>query len=327
MAAEIPIIRADNQELMLELVRKDLALQPADVIPILTGPTASGKSSLAMAWCEQEDRELISADSMQIYRGFDIGTAKATVDEQERVVHHLIDIVDANESYSVARFVNDACNVLRTGQTEGRRFLICGGTGQYISALYEGLKFSDPAPSEELRQIINRRISERGLKESYALLAAMDPEAAEQIPPENHRRIARFFEKFELTGKTLSELNAESRMKTPAFNFRVYQLNWDCRQDLYGRINQRTEEIYDAGLITETRVLMEQYTSYSTAPAFSGIGYREALQHINGDLTEAEARENTATATRRYAKRQLTWFRPKKYVISLLYSSKNCKTT
>ncbi|NLC40217.1 MAG: tRNA (adenosine(37)-N6)-dimethylallyltransferase MiaA, partial [Clostridiaceae bacterium] len=314
MAVETSIIKADTQELMLEFVRKDLALQAVDVIPILTGPTASGKSSLAIAWCEQDGRELISADSMQIYRGFDIGTAKASTDEQKRVVHHLIDIVDANESYSVARFVNEACDILRTGQAEGKRFLICGGTGQYISALYEGLNFSDPAPSEELRQIVNKRIAKRGLKESYALLAAMDPEAAEQIPPENHRRIARFFEKFELTGKTLSELNAESRMGTPDFKFRLYQLNWECRQDLYKRINQRTEEMYDAGLISETRALMERYTSYSNDPAFNGIGYREALQHITGDLTEAEARENTATATRRYAKRQLTWFRPKKYV-------------
>ncbi len=321
MAVGAQEIRADTQAMMLELVRRDLALQAADVIPILTGPTASGKSSLAMAWCEQEDRELISADSMQIYRGFDIGTAKATREEQARVLHHLIDIKDAQEGYSVAQFVSDACEILASGQAEGRRFLICGGTGQYISALYEGLKFSDPAPSEELRHSINKKISERGLQESYALLAALDPEAAEQISPENRRRIVRFFEKFELTGKTLSELNAESRMKTSAFNFRVYQLNWDKRQNLYNRINQRTETMYDAGLISETRSLMERHTSYATDPAFCGIGYREALQHINGELTEAEARENTATASRRYAKRQLTWFRPKDYVIRLLYSS------
>ena len=323
MAVGTQEIRADTQAMMLELVRRDLALQAADVIPILTGPTASGKSSLAMAWCEQEDRELISADSMQIYRGFDIGTAKATRDEQARVLHHLIDIKDAQERYSVAQFVSDACEVLASGQAEGRRFLICGGTGQYISALYEGLQFSDPAPSEELRHSINEKIAERGLQESYALLAALDPEAAEQISPENRRRIVRFFEKFELTGKTLSELNAESRIKTRAFNFRVYQLNWDKRQNLYNRINQRTEAIYDAGLISETRSLIERHPSYATDPAFCGIGYREALQHIKGELTEAEARDNTATATRRYAKRQLTWFRPKEYVIRLLYSSQD----
>ncbi|NLV98302.1 MAG: tRNA (adenosine(37)-N6)-dimethylallyltransferase MiaA [Clostridiaceae bacterium] len=326
MVFQTHIIQADTQELMLELVRKDLAGQDADLIPILTGPTASGKSSLAMRWCELEDRELISADSMQIYRGFDIGTAKASQDEQKRVLHHLIDIKDANDRYSVANFVNDASEILSAGQSEGRRFLICGGTGQYISALYEGLKFSDPAPTEEFRHSINEMITKRGLKESYALLAALDPEAAEQISPANRRRIVRFFEKFELTGKTLSELNAESRLKSSSFKFRVYQLNWECRQDLYNRINQRTEEMYDDGLISETRSLMERYDSYSTAPAFSGIGYREAIQYINGRLTEAEARENTATASRRYAKRQLTWFRPKEYVNSLLYTSKICQS-
>lgn len=318
---EEKMIQADSETLMLESIIRDFERQEADVIPILTGPTASGKSSLALAWCELEGRELISADSMQIYRGFDIGTAKATSEEQKRVSHHLIDIKNADEQYSVAQFVDDASRLLSEGQTAGKRFLICGGTGQYISALVEGLKFSGPAPSEELRNFINKKIKERGWEESYALLAALDPEAAEQIPPENRRRIVRFFERFELTGKTLSELNAESRKRKSPFKYRVYQLNWESRQDLYNRINQRSKQMYDAGLIAETKGLMKQYPSYSSAPAFRGIGYREALQHINADLTEAEARYNTATATRRYAKRQLTWFRPKGYVVRLLYSS------
>ncbi|MDD4540905.1 MAG: tRNA (adenosine(37)-N6)-dimethylallyltransferase MiaA [Eubacteriales bacterium] len=315
------LMRADSEDLMLELVMENFALQRPDVIPILTGPTASGKSSLAIRWCLAEGRELISADSMQIYRGFDIGTAKASLEEQKLVPHHLIDIKNADEQYSVAQFVEDVTCILQKGQAEDRRFLICGGTGLYISALYEGLKFSDPAPSKELRQSINRKITERGLAESYALLAALDPEAAEQIAPENRRRIARFFEKLELTGKTLSELNAESRMQKTAFDFRVYQLNWEERQDLYDRINLRAEQMYDAGLIAETEALIKQYPSYASAPAFRGIGYREALQYLAGELTEAEARTNTATASRRYAKRQLTWFRPKNYVNRLLYIS------
>ncbi len=313
-------IKANCEKQMLEFVLRDFSQQQDDVIPILTGPTASGKSSLALQWCELENRDLISADSMQIYRGFDIGTAKATDAEQERISHHLIDIKNADEQYSVAQFVDDAANILHQSKTDGKKFLLCGGTGQYISALVEGLEFYGPAPSQELRNIVDKKIKERGWEESYALLAAMDPEAAEQIPPENRRRIRRFFERLELTGKTLSQLNVISKKKKSPFKFRVYQLNWENRQDLYARINQRTEQMYDAGLIAETRALMEQYPSYASAPAFRGIGYREAVQYIESELTESEARENTATATRRYAKRQLTWFRPKDYVIRLLYA-------
>ncbi|HHU04261.1 MAG TPA: tRNA (adenosine(37)-N6)-dimethylallyltransferase MiaA [Fastidiosipila sp.] len=313
------LLSADSEDLMLELLRQDFS-QRDDLIPILTGPTASGKSSLALRWCEAEGRELISADSMQIYRGFDIGTAKPSPEEQDRVVHHLIDIKNADEQYSVAQFVDDAVQIIQEGQTENRRFLICGGSGQYISALVEGLKFSDPPPTAEVRSFVDKKISDYGLEKAYAMLVDLDPIAAEQIAPENRRRIARFFEKYEMSGKTLTELNAESHMKRTPYNYCVYQLNWESRQKLYERINQRAEQMYDSGLIAETRTLMEQYPAYETAPAFRGIGYREAVKFIEGDLTEGEAREQTATATRRYAKRQLTWFRPKNYPLRLQYS-------
>lgn len=311
------LFRAPSIDLLEEKMHEILAARP-QAIPVITGPTATGKSSLAMRLATKIGGEIVNGDAMQIYRGFDIGSAKASQEDRRQIVHHMIDIKDACDSYSVARFIEEVEPVLDELIEQKRKPIICGGSVQYISALLDGLVFPDIEPDLELRQHIVHEVMERGLQNSWELINTLDPEAASAIAPVDKRRITRFLELYRQTGMTKTELNELSRAKGPSFDFVAFWLDRYPRQALYQRINDRVDTMYEQGLLDETRALMKQYNHYSDCPAFRGIGYREAVAHLEGRISEQEARELTARSTRRYAKRQQTWLRRRDDLFVLL---------
>lgn len=275
---------------------------------VLAGPTASGKSALAMAVAEATGAEIISADSMQIYRGMDIGTAKVSPAERRLVPHHMIDICDPDENFSVADYAARVEALLQTGMAEGRRFILCGGTGQYISALLDGLDFVEEKHDPDLRQALEARLATEGAVKLWSEIQALDPQQAERIHPNNHKRVIRFLELYHLTGQTMTELNRQSKQRGPRFRFQGYCLEWP-REELYARIHTRCRQMFADGLLDELRALLAAYPQLETYQSFQAIGYKEALRCLRGEETEAEAVEALALATRHYAKRQLTWFR------------------
>ncbi len=314
---ESRLFRAPSIDRLEKKMYEILASNP-HAIPVITGPTATGKSSLAMRLATKIGGEIVNGDAMQIYRGFDIGSAKASQEDRRQIVHHMIDIKDACDPYSVAMFMEEVTPVLRELLEQNRKPIVCGGSVQYLSALLDGLIFPDIEPDLELRQQIVQEVVERGIEKSWELINTLDPEAASAMAPVDKRRITRFFELYRQTGMTKTELNELSRSKGPSFDFVAFWLDWYPRQALYQRINERVDTMYERGLLDETRALMQLYTQYNDCPAFRGIGYREAVAHLEGQISEQEARELTARSTRRYAKRQQTWLRRRDDLFVLL---------
>ncbi|HAL73833.1 MAG TPA: tRNA (adenosine(37)-N6)-dimethylallyltransferase MiaA, partial [Clostridiales bacterium] len=272
---------------------------------VIAGPTASGKTETALLVCEAIGGEIVSADSMQIYRGMDIGTAKATWDEQKRVPHHLIDIRNPGERYSVADYKRDATAAIRDIYARNRRPVVCGGTGQYLSALIEGLSFSDDALDLNLRIELNRQADLTGLSALYTRLQQVDPVSAARLAPADRKRIIRALEVFEKTGLTINQQNEQSRLNGPDFSFEIFGLSHD-RPLLYERINRRVESMVSAGLADEVRQLLAQGTSQDST-CLQAIGYKEMLPFCRGEINLADAIASIQQATRRYAKRQMTW--------------------
>ena len=287
-------------------------------IPVLTGPTATGKSSLAMSLATRYGYEIVSADAMQIYRGFDIGTAKPTIEDQTHVPHHMIDILDPYESYSVASYIKETERVLDQLISDGKKPLVCGGSVQYVSALLDGLLFTPERTDPNLRQKVKNRIDTIGLQNAWQKLHSLDPESADAIAPTDRRRIARFFEMYIETGKTKSEINRLSRRRGPLFSFAAFHLDIEPRSALYERVNKRTAIMFEQGLVEETRALMDKWTNYVDCPAFRGIGYRESIDVVLGKCSEEEALDEIQKSTRRYAKRQQTWLRKRRDMTKLV---------
>lgn len=281
----------------------------APAIPVLTGPTATGKSSMATRLAEERGLELVSCDAMQVYRHFDIGTAKPPRAVQARVRHHFIDSVEPTESISVAAYVEAATVRIRQLLDAGRPMIVCGGSVQYISALLDGLTFIDVPVDRVLRQTIAREIERRGVETSWEMIRALDPEAAEKIAPTDRRRIGRFFELYRQTGMTKTEHNRRSREHGPRFDFQAYWLDWMPRSQLYEAINDRVDRMFERGLVDEVRRLMDMYPDIEHTPAFRGIGYGDTVLYLQGRLSLEDARDNIKRSTRRYAKRQQTWLR------------------
>ncbi|MBP6162451.1 MAG: tRNA (adenosine(37)-N6)-dimethylallyltransferase MiaA, partial [Clostridia bacterium] len=224
-------------------------------IPVITGPTATGKSTLAFRLAHEIKGEIVNCDAMQIYRGFDIGTAKPSLQQRQEIPHHLFDCRDACESYSVAMYVEEATSLLGDLSSQNRKPIVCGGSVQYVSALLDGLEFHGHQPDRALRESIRREIDVRGIYESWKLIDTLDPEAASAIAPVDKRRIARFFELYRQTGLTKSELNRRSRERGTQFDFITIHLDWHPRTAIYERINARVAVMYDEGIITERRHL------------------------------------------------------------------------
>ena len=271
------------------------------------GPTASGKTALSLALAKRFGGEVISADSMQIYRGLDIGTAKASAAEQAEVPHHLLDIKDPEEPFSVAEYVKlaDACICSLTGQQ--RLPLVVGGTGLYISSLLDGIAFAEQKNDPALRRALQNRAEAEGSMALYQELAAIDPEAAAKIHPNNQGRVIRALELYRLTGKTMTQQKAESRPAQAPYEALVFCLGAGERSALYERIDRRVDSMLQNGILPEAELVWKNREKYKTAA--QAIGYKEFFAYFEGTASLEECAEKLKQASRNYAKRQLTWFR------------------
>ncbi len=272
---------------------------------VICGPTAGGKTALAMRLAEQYALEIVSADSRQVYRGMDIGTAKATAEERARVPHHLIDVAEPDEDFSAFDFLRRGRAALDAISDRRRLPLVVGGTGLYIDALLHGL-VAAPAADPELRRALENWESRRGAGSLQDRLRSVDPEMAARLERSDRVRIIRALEVFYLTGRRLTDLQRQHAIKTSPCRVLMLGVMPD-RDLLYDRINRRVEDMFEAGLLEETeKLLAEGYSA--ELKALKTIGYRECIQYLNGRISRQQAKDLIQRDSRRYAKRQLTWF-------------------
>ncbi len=279
----------------------------------IVGPTASGKSSLAIALAERLGGEIISCDSMQVYRGMDIGTAKATPAERAAVPHHLLDLIAPNEPFSAADFAAAAHAAIADITSRGRLPIVCGGTGLYLDALLRPTAYAAPAPDPALRAALAADLAASDPETMHARLAALDPETAAAVHPNNTKRVLRALEICIATGRTKSALDAESTVGECPYAARVFGLRWP-REVLNARIDVRVDAMLDEGLLDETAHLLAAGHLEPGTTAYAAIGYKELLPHLRGEEALAASVERLKIATHRYAKRQMTWFGAKDYV-------------
>lgn len=273
----------------------------------LLGPTASGKSSLAMQLAERLPIEIVSVDSGQVYRGMDIGTAKPSSAERSRVPHHLIDVVAPTERYSAGRFRDEAIAAVRQIIGRGRKPLLVGGTMLYYRALAHGI---DPLPTADatLRAAIASEARRRGWPALHAELATVDPASARRIMPNDAQRIQRALEVFRAAGRPISALHSGTRA-APPFRLAGFALMPQDRAALHGRIARRFDAMLAAGLIGELEALRRTHALEASMASMRCVGYRQVWEHLEGRLTRAKMREQAIAATRQLAKRQMTWLR------------------
>jgi tRNA dimethylallyltransferase len=276
-------------------------------LTVIAGPTASGKSSLALRLAERVGGELVSADSQQVYRHFDIGTAKPTTDELARVPHHLISVVDPLQPFSAARYQALADAAIADIAARGKRVIVVGGTGLYLRVLLHGVVEAPPGDPSLRRTLEAEAEAEReGRTALHARLAAVDPASAARIPPNDRVRLVRALEIHALTGTPASVWRSEHAFAPDRYPFDLWVLAPE-REALYRAINERTQAMFDHGLLDEVRSLVAR--GFGEAPVMKSVGYREARQALDGELPIEEAVRQAAQATRHYAKRQLTWFK------------------
>ena len=281
---------------------------------VICGPTASGKTALSIELAKKINGEIVSADSMQIYKDMDIGTAKPTKEEMEGIQHYLLDFVSPEERYSVAQFKQDAKKAIKEIINKGKTPIVVGGTGLYVDSLIYEIEYNDIKLDEEYRKKLEKMAEEQGLEELYKKALEIDQEAMKKISPNDKKRIMRVLEIYHSTGKTKTEQEKESRKNPVEYDYRVYAINWD-REILYQRINKRVDIMIEKGLIEEVKEILNKYDKFPTA--MHGLGYKEVVDYLNGIYTKEEMIEKIKLETRRYAKRQLTWFRKNKQTIWL----------
>jgi tRNA dimethylallyltransferase len=281
----------------------------------VAGPTASGKSALAVELADRLNGEIISCDSMQIYRGMDIGTAKAGSAELARVPHHLIDITEPGSDFSCAEYKVLAEEAVSDITSRGKLPVFCGGTGLYLDAVLTGNRFPECAADEDYR----RTLYKREASELYEMLRHIDPPAAEAIHMNNKKRVIRALEIYKATGITKTVWDERSRSDSPHYDAAVIVLEYEERAVLYRRIDERVDEMMERGLLEEVRRL--QLPRDSTAA--QAIGYKELNAYLDGCITLDEAVDKIKVSTRNYAKRQLTWFRKRDYAIPLIVNKKH----
>ena len=281
---------------------------------VICGPTASGKTALSIELAKKINGEIVSADSMQIYKDMDIGTAKPTKQEMGEIKHYLLDFVSPEERYSVAQYKQDAKKAIKEIINKGKTPIIVGGTGLYVDSLIYEIEYNDIKLDEEYRKKLEKIVEEQGLEELYKKAVEIDPEAMKKISQNDKKRIMRVLEIYHSTGKTKTEQEKESRKNPVEYDYRVFAINWD-RKILYQRINKRVDIMVDQGLIKEVKGILNKYDKFPTA--MQGLGYKEVVDYLNGIYTKEEMIEKIKLETRRYAKRQLTWFRKNKQTIWL----------
>ena len=272
----------------------------------LTGPTASGKSAVGVTLAHRIGAEIVSLDSIALYRGMDIGTAKPTVENRRDVPHHLIDVLDPHEEFSLAQYIEAAGRVAAEIAGRGRRVLFVGGTPLYLKGLLRGV-FKGPPADWELRRRLADEARRNGDAWLHERLAAIDPVAAARLHPNDTRRLIRAIEVFEKLGRPISELQRQFEIARPADECRVFVLDWP-REELCARINGRVEQMFSAGLVEEVRQLLAGPRSLGRT-ARQAVGYREVIEHLEGRHTLTETVELVQRHTRQLAKRQCTWIR------------------
>ena len=288
-----------------------MILEEKPFLVVVTGPTSSGKSSLAIWLAEQLGGELICCDSMQVYRGMDIGTAKPTENERNRVSHHLFDLVNPDETYSVGRFVRESEEVIKKLKLRKKIPILVGGTGMYLRSLLFGLS-QIPEVSSNIKLQVKKWQKEEGTPACWQKLEEVDPEGAEKLHPNDTSRIMRALEVVISSGQPISSFQGNDTSNAQRYPF--YGMICDRpRQELYDRINRKTLEMMDEGWIDEVRKLLVRYPE--NLKPFQSIGYREIIQFLRGELESSDLVPLIQQRTRQYAKRQLTWFRKENHLV------------
>ena len=288
-------------------------------VAVICGPTASGKTALSVALAQRFDGEVVSADSMQLYRRMDIGTAKPTAGERRGIPHHMLDVADPGEPYSVARYVQEATACVEDILSRGKLPIVCGGTGLYIDGLLRGTDFQPNGGDTGLRQQLEEDWERHGPAALLERLAQVDPESAARLHPADRRRILRALEVYLTTGETITAHNARTRAAPPRYEAVSLGLNTDPRQLLYDRIDRRVGEMLERGLLREVESLWREGLLEGTAA--QAIGYKELLAFLRGEDTLEAAADRIRQKSRNYAKRQLTWFRRDPRIRWIVYNT------
>lgn len=288
-----------------------------DKMPVVAvgGPTASGKTAFSVQLAKRLGGEIVCADSMQIYKGLDVGTAKATKEETEGVPHHLMDFLPPEQTFSVADFVEAANREVKAIAARGRLPILVGGTGLYIESFLNGVRFAEQKADPALREKLEQEAAALGPEAMHQKLAAVDPDYAATVHPNNVGRVIRALELYYATGKTMSRQRAESLPETPPFDSLVFCLAPADRAQLYRRIDLRVDRMLEAGILEEAKLVFENRGRYRTAA--QAIGYKEFFPYFEGTAELAACADKLKQASRNYAKRQLTWFRRMENIIWL----------
>ena len=273
----------------------------------IAGPTASGKTALAVELAKELNGEVVSCDSMQIYKGMDIGTAKPTPGEMQGIPHHMIDVAEPDEDFSVSRYCSLAAPIVDDILSRGKTAIIAGGTGLYMDSLIQGNDFA-PFPSTGVRERLEQEAEAQGIQVLFDRLAAVDPEAAGKLHLSDRKRIIRALEVYLETGETITAHNRKTQLIPPRYSPLWLGLDFENRADLYGRIDRRVGLMLEQGLIAEIQGLLAAGIP-PKCTAMQAIGYKEFVAALKGECTIGEAADQVRQASRRYAKRQLTWFR------------------
>ena len=287
-------------------------------ILVITGPTASGKTWLAVELAKAHNGEVVSADSMQIYRRMDIGTAKRTREEMGGVPHHMLDVADPEEDFSVARYVDMAARCVENVLSRGRLPILAGGTGLYIDSLLSGRTFAAFDGRGSLREELETRFAREGGQALLTELAQVDPDAAARLHPNDAKRIIRALEVWRTTGKTITRHNEETRALPPRYSALTLTLDFERREDMWERIDRRVDRMMADGLAEEVRALLDSGVP-ERCTAMQAIGYKEMACALRGDGDVRAAAEEIKLRSRQYAKRQRTWFRRNREAKSLLW--------
>ena len=290
----------------------------AEKIVVVAGPTASGKTALGIALAKDFNGEIVSADSMQVYRGMDIGTAKASLAEREGIPHHMLDVAEPWEDYSVARYVEQAEACCRDILRRGKLPILVGGTGLYIDSLISGRDFAAVDSDQGLREALAAEYDALGGEAMHRRLQELDPERAAILHPGDKRRIVRALEVYRLTGMTITEHDRQTQALPKRFDAAAIHLNFKNRAALYARIDRRVDMMVEQGLFREVEGLLAAGLSPEST-AMQAIGYKEVVRSLQGELRREEAVDLIKQASRRYAKRQLTWFNRDKEALPILW--------
>ena len=282
---------------------------------VIVGPTASGKTALSIELAKKINGEIVSCDSMQIYKDMNIGSAKPTIEEMQGIKHYLIDVIEPTQRFSVAEYKKRAEQAIEEIIKKEKTPIVIGGTGLYANSLIYGIEYSEIEFDEKYRNILMQEAeTEEGLQKLYEQAKKIDPKAMEKISSNDKKRIIRILEIFKCTGKTKTQQEIESRQKDIKYDYRVFGINIE-RPILYERINKRVDIMVEQGLIDEVKYILKKYKEFPTA--MQAIGYKEIVEFLNGNITKEEAIEKIKQESRRYAKRQITWFKRIEHILWL----------